>query len=146
MPIPPSQYFGIVPRLSRPADIPLETLFLAGCTFCFDEHLPFGAEQNELAAKLRYYGAEVDQNLNAAIHEQRITHLVCDNLNAKVRQLLKHQGIRMITTHWLSDALLKRKVEPPTKACHMPTPWFDGQLPGADKVTRDKETRINCFS
>ncbi|KAI6211797.1 PAX transactivation activation domain-interacting protein [Aphelenchoides besseyi] len=136
--------------------------FLAGCCFVIEDISLQGYDKHELESRLRYYGAEVEHNLNA-IHEppqvpfygapiptSRVTHILCDTLTMKIRQQVLRFTLpqRLVTSHWLSWCLEKRKLEPPTRACHLPTPWAEDKLPGTDKLLTAEgfnESELACI-
>lgn len=41
---------------------------------------------------------------------------------------------RIVTLQWLNEAIMKKKAEPPTKACHLPTIWCENNRPAMGKV------------
>ncbi|KAI6223037.1 PAX transactivation activation domain-interacting protein [Aphelenchoides fujianensis] len=133
------QYYGQIVQSAQPL---APELFLAGCCFVIEEFNAPGSDKQELEARLRFYGADVEHNLTAAPivfrapPPPRVTHILCDTLTMKIRQQVLRYTLpqRLVTSNWLADALAKKKVEPPSRASHLPTTWSEEKLPGADKV------------
>ena len=148
-----------------PPEPPSADTFLAGCCFVLDElaapiattsgvggaQLASLAERHDVETRIRFYGGDVETSAlpsgggggEPQISPVRVTHIVADALTAKVRvhvvRMSPHGGgARLVTSAWLADALARRRLEPPTRACHLPTPWSDGPLPGANKVSERK--------
>ncbi|KAI6175314.1 PAX transactivation activation domain-interacting protein [Aphelenchoides bicaudatus] len=144
--LPPPTYYGQVFQFMSQRTYPLNDLFLAGCVFFFDDtvHLP---DASEVYARLRYYGGDVETHLTTAAHNQRVTHLVSENLSSKARTTIKYP-VRSVTLNWLTDTLAKRKLDVPTRAVHLPSPWLENQLPATDKLIASEgfsDSEILCI-
>ena len=95
-------------------------LCLLGCIFFIidyqdDQHC---AEFVDIWKKvIRQYGGEVEDT-----YHPRITHLMCKTQDSAVSSQALREGKRLVTSYWLNDIVVNRKVLPPWKAIHFPLP------------------------
>lgn len=66
------------------------------------------------------HGAIITDDINHA----NLTHFVCAyRTSERFRQVWKRGNIRMVTAHWLSDVLQRKKMFVPNLAIHYPSPF-----------------------
>lgn len=119
-PQPPraQQFYGHNPNLKLPPE-----LCLLGCIFYFVgyENEP---DLNTWKTLVRRSGGEVEET-----YVHRVTHVICDTQkNSFVQQALRDSK-RCVTPYWLSDALEKQQVVPPSLAVHFPRPYKVDEKP-----------------
>uniref|UniRef100_A0A915EE52 PAX transactivation activation domain-interacting protein n=1 Tax=Ditylenchus dipsaci TaxID=166011 RepID=A0A915EE52_9BILA len=51
-----------------------------------------------------------------------------------IHQALRDGRRRIVTLQWLNETLMKKRIEAPTKACHLPTCWSDNNRPAIGKI------------
>ncbi|KAL7075139.1 hypothetical protein ACQ4LE_006069 [Meloidogyne hapla] len=132
------QSLGHQQVISTPINPLNPEICLTGCVFLLiDDCSPQLVDSSLLPNVIRFYGGDVESNNPRGIPE-RVTHLVCsswlDNEHLIQKALAPEYSTertpriprkvqRIVTLHWLNDTIGKRKVEPPSKACHLPGFW-----------------------
>uniref|UniRef100_A0A1B0CG64 PAX-interacting protein 1 n=2 Tax=Lutzomyia longipalpis TaxID=7200 RepID=A0A1B0CG64_LUTLO len=127
VPIPPRpQFYGHNPNLKLPPD-----LFLLGCTFFVVEYdetnktdLP---SWRELIQK---HGGEIE-----LFYCQKVTHVLCRTQRHGVVMQAIRDSKRCVTAYWLNDTIIRRQVQPPWQALHLPAPsTFGMQKPASRHI------------
>ncbi|XP_070567106.1 PAX-interacting protein 1-like [Ptychodera flava] len=130
-PTPPSllqsvHYFGHDSSQNIPRDC-----CLLGCVFLIIEYQTLvDQEMIETWKKvITKFGGLVDD-----CYSERITHVICDSQKTDVFKLAMKDGKRVVTAHWLNDCLTVKKMAPPWRALHLPTPYPIHAQPCKDQV------------
>lgn len=137
---PRPQFYGHNPNLKLPAE-----LFLLGCTFFiveYDEH--YEQEMPEWQQLIRRHGGEIVAN-----YCPRVTHVLCRTQRHGVVMQAMRETKRCVTAYWLNDTVLRRSVQPPWQALHLPMPsTFGMQRPATRHIVAltgfDGEERARC--
>lgn len=120
-PMPRPQFYGHNPNLKLPPN-----LFLLGCIFFiveYDETHP-----NELPhwkSIIQKHGGEVE-----TVYCPRVTHVLCYTQRHGVVMQAIRDSKRCVTINWLEDTMVRKQVQPPSEALHLPMPsTFGTQRP-----------------
>lgn len=115
------QFYGHNPNLKLPAE-----LFLLGCTFFIVEYDDqYEHEIPDWTQLIRQHGGEIEPN-----YCPRVTHVLCRTQRHGVVMQAIRDAKRCVTAYWLNDTVLKRSVQPPWQALHLPMPsTFGTQRP-----------------
>ncbi|GAB0097831.1 PAX-interacting protein 1 [Sergentomyia squamirostris] len=124
-PIPPRpQFYGHNPNLKLPPD-----LFLLGCTFFVVEYDETNKTElpgwRELIQK---HGGEIE-----GFYCQKVTHVLCRTQRHGVVMQAIRDSKRCVTAYWLNDTIIRRQVQPPWQALHLPAPSTFGMQKPATK-------------
>ncbi|CAM1327677.1 PAXIP1 (predicted) [Pycnogonum litorale] len=113
-PKPTILLFGHEPNVRVPPE-----LCLAGCTFCMIDYNPSDENNrlNDWKKLIINHGGKVEDN-----YSSQCTHVICDNAKNPIMQQAMREGKRCVTAFWLNDTLITKKMLPPSKALHLPTP------------------------
>jgi len=114
MQIRQQQFVGHAIETRLPPD-----LCLLGCIFVITDY-----QTSEEAIYLEdwrkvitQYGGELEETLSP-----RVTHLLCKTQKSELAQTARQEGKRLVTSYWLNDTVVRKKVLPPWKAVHFPLP------------------------
>ncbi|KAL3072466.1 hypothetical protein niasHS_017440 [Heterodera schachtii] len=125
------QFFGHDPLLAATLN---PDICLAGCVFLLiDDCDPHLVDFTLLPSIIRFYGGDVESNNPRGIPE-RVTHVICSNwvenealilqaLTTNFAERMPRKMKRIVSLNWLNDAIAKRQVTAPSKACHLPSIW-----------------------
>lgn len=127
-PLPRPQFYGHNPKLSL--KLPPE-LFLVGCIFYIVEYNESHAsELPEWKKLIQHHGGEVE-----TVYCPRVTHVLCRTQRHGVVMQAIRDSKRCVTAYWLSDTILRIKVQPPSEALHLPMPsTFGTQRPASKHI------------
>ncbi|XP_078579620.1 PAX-interacting protein 1-like [Branchiostoma floridae x Branchiostoma japonicum] len=109
------EYHGHDPKINVPPDT-----CLLGCIFVIVDY-----QEQVLPAQLETWTRVVHQHGGFVDpgYSQRCTHLLCDNQASPFFKQAQQDGKRCVTAYWLNDVLTIKKMIPPWKALHLPTPF-----------------------
>lgn len=124
--LPRPQFYGHNPNLKLPAE-----LFLLGCTFYIVEYDDqYERELPDWSQLIRRHGGEIEPN-----YCPRVTHVLCRTQRHGVVMQAIRDAKRCVTAYWLNDTVLKRCVQPPWQALHLPMPsTFGMQRPATRHI------------
>ncbi|XP_059608090.1 PAX-interacting protein 1 [Phlebotomus argentipes] len=126
-PLPPRpQFYGHNPNLKLPPD-----LFLLGCTFFVVEYDETNkAELPAWRELIQKHGGEIE-----SFYCQKVTHVLCRTQRHGVVMQAIRDSKRCVTAYWLNDTILRRQVQPPWQAIHLPAPsTFGMQKPATRHI------------
>jgi len=63
------------------------------------------------------HGGEVSSELG-----ERVTHVLCPDLESALARRAEEMGLRLVTAHWLNDVITVKKMAAPWKGVHLPLP------------------------
>ncbi|CAF5183082.1 unnamed protein product, partial [Rotaria magnacalcarata] len=97
---------------------------LLGCIIYIDEsEYSSVISKEDLSAwskKITDHGALITNDINHA----NLTHFICAyRTSERFRHVCKRGNVRMVTAHWLSDVLQRKKLFVPNLAIHYPSPF-----------------------
>lgn len=125
-PMPRPQFYGHNPNLKIPPN-----LFLLGCIFYIVEYEDTHPnELTEWKKMIQSHGGEVE-----TVYCPRVTHvLCCTQRHGVVMQALRDLK-RCVTAFWLNDTIVRKQVQPPSEALHLPMPsTFGTQRPATKHI------------
>ncbi|CAM4888680.1 unnamed protein product [Rotaria socialis] len=98
--------------------------WLLGCIIYIDEsEYSSIVSKEDLSAwskKITDHGAIITDDINHA----NLTHFICAyRTSERFRHVCKRGNVRMVTAHWLSDVLQRKKLFVPNLAIHYPSPF-----------------------
>eukprot|EP00094_Tigriopus_californicus_P005485 TCALIF_05287-PA protein Name:"Similar to PAXIP1 PAX-interacting protein 1 (Homo sapiens)" AED:0.10 eAED:0.10 QI:0/0.6/0.5/1/1/1/6/134/1359 len=112
---PRIQFHGHDPNTRLPPD-----LCLLGCIFYIIDYTedPDKAKYvPDWKKVIKQFGGEVEEE-----YHPRLTHILCMTQDNPIVQQAVREGKRLVTTYWLNDTVVRKKVGPPWKAIHFPLP------------------------
>lgn len=121
------QYWGHEPSDNVPSD-----MCLLGCIFYINDYpKTLGMEQMAIWKKvIEQHGGQVDPS-----YSNRVTHVICAKQSSDVFNLALRDQRRMVTPFWLNDVLMKKKMQPPWQALHLPLLYSeDGKRPCSNQI------------
>lgn len=126
-PMPPrAQFYGHNPNLKLPPN-----LFLFGCIFYiveYDETHP--NDLPDWKKVIQLHGGEVE-----TLYCPRVTHVLCCTQRHGVVMQAIRDSKRCVTAYWLNDTILRKQVQPPSEALHLPMPsTFGTQRPASKHI------------
>ncbi|XP_013410668.1 PAX-interacting protein 1 [Lingula anatina] len=95
-----------------------EDMCLLGCVFYIADYNKY-MEQEQLDVwkkAISQHGGQVDTS-----YSNRVTHLLCEHQESDVFALALKDQKRVVTAHWLSDVMDRKKMLPPWLATHFPS-------------------------
>lgn len=126
LPRPLTQFYGHNPNLKLPPD-----LFLLGCIFYIVEYDESNASDIiEWKKLIQHHGGEVE-----TVYCPRVTHVLCRTQRHGVVMQAIRDSKRCVTAYWLNDTILRKQVQPPAEALHLPMPsTFGTQRPATKHI------------
>lgn len=112
---PRIQFHGHDPNTRLPPD-----LCLLGCIFYiidYTEDPDMAKYVPDWKKVIKQFGGEVEDE-----YHPRLTHILCMNQDNPIIPQAIREGKRLVTTYWLNDTVVRKKVGPPWKAIHFPLP------------------------
>ncbi|KAI1706432.1 regulator of ty1 transposition protein BRCT domain-containing protein [Ditylenchus destructor] len=110
---------------------------LAGCVFLIiDDFSPSLVDRNAMCSVIRFHGGDVEQFGMRGIPD-RVTHLVCSTVAHSeiiANQATIERRKRLVTIQWLSETIMNKRMDAPTKPCHLPTCWAENSKPAVGKL------------
>lgn len=139
-PLPRPQFYGHNPNLKLPPN-----LFLLGCIFYIVEYDESNASDiSEWKELIQHHGGEVE-----TVYGSRVTHVLCRTQRHGVVMQAIRDSKRCVTAYWLNDTILRKQVQPPSEALHLPMPsTFGTQRPATKHIIcvsgfeGDERTRV----
>lgn len=125
-PLNRAQFYGHNPNLKLPVD-----LFLLGCHFLIVEYDETNTDDlSTWRQVITNHGGDIESNYNL-----RVTHVLCRTQKHGIVMQAIRDNKRCVTVYWLNDIMLKKQVQPPWQAIHLPTPSVFGPTkPGSKHV------------
>lgn len=125
-PLPRPQFYGHNPNLKIPPN-----LFLLGCTFYIVEYDETNSNELPVWKKLiQLHGGEVE-----TVYCPRVTHVLCCTQRHGVVMQAIRDSKRCVTAYWLNDTIVRKQVQPPSEALHLPMPsTFGTQRPATKHI------------
>ena len=125
-PLNRAQFYGHNPNLKLPVD-----LFLLGCHFLIVEYDETNTDElSTWRQVIINHGGDIESNYNL-----RVTHVLCRTQKHGIVMQAIRDNKRCVTVYWLNDIMLKKQVQPPWQAIHLPTPSVFGPTkPGSKHV------------
>lgn len=125
-PLPRPQFYGHNPNLKLPPN-----LFLLGCIFYIVEYDESHVNEiPEWKKLIQHHGGEVE-----TVYCPRVTHVLCRTQRHGVVMQAIRDSKRCVTAYWLNDTILRKQVQPPSEALHLPMPnTFGTQRPATKHI------------
>lgn len=115
------QFYGHNPNLKLPPK-----LFLLGCIFYIVEYdETYEKSLPKWKQLIQKHGGEIEN-----VYCPRVTHVLCRTQRHGVVMQAMRDSKRCVTVFWLNDTMIRKQVQPPSQALHLPMPsTFGTQRP-----------------